>query len=47
MLVGGKRIRRLKFNVVSLLSLAVSYGSFVLLSLLLPGVAPVWLQGLA
>ena len=44
---GGKRIRGLKFNVVSLLSLAVSYGTFLLLSLLLPRVAPVWLQGLA
>ena len=46
-LVKGKRIRGLKFNVVSLLSLAVSYGAFLLLSLLLPRVAPVWLQGLA
>ena len=32
---------------VSLLSLAVSYGTFVLLSLLLPRVPPVWLQALA
>ncbi len=46
-LIKGKRIRGLKFNVVSLLSLAVSYGAFLLLSLLLPRVAPVWLQGLA
>ena len=46
-LVGGKRIRGLKFNVVSLLSLAVSYGTFLLLSLLLPRVPPVWLQALA
>jgi len=46
-LAGGKQIRGLKFNVVSLLSLGVSYGSFLLLSLLLPGVAPVWLQGVA
>ena len=46
-LVGAKRIRGLKFNVVSLLSLAVSYGTFLLLSLLLPRVAPLWLQGLA
>ena len=37
----------LKFNAVSLLSLAVSYGTFVLLSLLLPLVPPVWLQGMA
>ena len=43
----GKRIRGLKFNLVSLLALAVSYGSFLILSLLLPGAAPVWLQGLA
>ena len=43
----GKRIRGLKFNVVSLLALGVSYGSFLILSLLLPGAAPVWLQGLA
>ena len=46
-LADGKRIRGLKFNVVSLLALAVSYGTFLLLSLLLPQVAPVWLQGLA
>ena len=44
---GAKRIRGLKFNVVSLLSLAVSYGTFLVLSLVLPRVAPVWLQGLA
>ena len=46
-LAGAKRIRGLKFNVVSLLSLAVSYGTFLLLSLLVPRAAPVWLQGLA
>ena len=46
-LAGAKRIRGLKFNVVSLLSLAVSYGTFLMLSLVLPRVAPVWLQGLA
>ena len=46
-LAGAKRIRGLKFNVVSLLSLAVSYGTFLVLSLVLPRVAPVWLQGLA
>ena len=44
---GRKRVRGLKFNAVSLLSLAVSYGTFLALSLLLPRVAPVWLQGLA
>ena len=46
-LAGAKRIRGLKFNVVSLLSLAVSYGTFLVLSLLLPRAAPVGLQGLA
>ena len=46
-LAGGRQIRGLKFNLVSLLALGVSYGSFLILSLLLPGVAPVWLQGLA
>ena len=46
-LSGRRRIRGLKFNLVSLLALGVSYGSFLLLSLLLPGVAPMWLQGLA
>ena len=46
-LAGAKRIRGLKFNVVSLLSLAVSYGTFVVLSLMLPRVAPEWLQRLA
>ncbi len=46
-LTGARRIRGLKFHLVSLLSLAVSYGTFLLLSLLLPQVTPVWLQGLA
>ena len=46
-LAGRKRIRGLKFNAVSLLSLAVSYGTFLALSLLLPRVAPLWLQGVA
>ena len=45
--VGSKRIRGLKFNLVSLLALAVSYTTLLALSLLLPRVAPVWLQGLA
>ena len=44
---GRKRVRGLKFNAVSLVSLAVSYGTFLALSLLLPRVAPVWLQALA
>ena len=46
-LAGAKRIRGLKFIVVSLLSLAVSYGAFLVLSLLLPRLAPLWLQGAA
>ncbi len=46
-MVGSRRVRGLKFNAVSLLSLVVSYGSFLLLSLLLPHVPPVWLQGVA
>lgn len=47
-MIGSRRIRGLKFNAVSLLSLAVSYGTFVLLSLLLlPNVPPLWLQGAA
>ena len=40
-LVGGKRIRGPEVQRVSLLSLAVSCGTFVLLSLLLPRVPPV------
>jgi dolichol-phosphate mannosyltransferase len=39
-LKAGVRIRGLKFNVVSLLSLAVSYSAFVALSLAFPTVAP-------
>ena len=46
-MIGSGRIRGLKFNAVSLLSLAVSYGTFLLLSLLLAEVPPVWLQGMA
>ena len=46
-MVGSRRVRGLKFNAVSLLSLAVSYGTFLLLSLLVPLVPPVWLQGVA
>ena len=37
---GGLRKKGLKFNVVSLLALGVSYGTFVVLSLLFPKVAP-------
>ena len=46
-MTGGKRIRGLKFNVVSLLALAVSYSAFLVLSFLFPGAAPVFLQGVA
>ena len=41
------RVRGLKFNVVSLVALAVSYGTFLVLSPLFPKAAPVFLQGLA
>jgi len=37
---GRKRIKGLKFNVVSLLALAISFGTFVLLSALFPHTAP-------
>ena len=40
-----KRIRGLRFHIVSLVALLVSYFTFVVLSLLLPMVDPVWLQG--
>lgn len=41
---GRTRIRGLKFNLVSLLSLCVSYGTFVALSVLFPTVPPQWHQ---
>ena len=44
-LVGRKRIRGLKFNLVSLLALGLSYGTFIVLSTLLPEARPVLLQG--
>ena len=47
MMIGDKRIRGVKFNVVSFLALAVSYSTFLVLSLLFPRPAPVFLQGLA
>ena len=46
-LSGRKRHRGLRFHFVSLLALGVSYSTFVALSVLLPQVAPVWLQGCA
>ncbi len=42
-----KRIRGLRFHLVSLLALGVSYSTFVALSVLVPHVNPVWLQGCA
>ncbi|MGR3984424.1 MAG: glycosyltransferase family 2 protein [Gammaproteobacteria bacterium] len=44
---GRKRVRGLKFNLVSLLTLALSYATFVMLSAAWPGARPVWLQGCA
>jgi dolichol-phosphate mannosyltransferase len=38
------RIRGLKFNIVSLLTLAVSYSAFLLLTWLFPDVSPYWHQ---
>ena len=46
-LVGRKRIRGLKFNLVSLVTLALSFGTFVALSALFPDARPVLLQGCA
>ncbi len=44
-MVGRKRVRGLKFHVVSLLTLALSYTTFIILSVLFPLIPPVWLQG--
>ena len=46
-MVGRKRIRGLKYHLVSLGSLALSYGTFAALSALLPEAPPVLLQGCA
>jgi len=46
-MVGRKRIRGLKFNLVSLISLALSFATFVALSRLFPDVPSVWLQACA
>ena len=45
-MTGRRRIRGLKYNLVSLTTLALSYATFVLLSMLFPEAAPVVLQGL-
>ena len=44
-LVGRKRIRGLKFNLVSLAGLALSYSTFIVLSMLFPETSLVLLQG--
>ena len=38
------QVRGMRFHVVSLLALGVSYSTFVVLSVLLPQVNPLWLQ---
>ena len=44
-MTGRRRIRGLKYNLVSLVTLALSYATFVLLSMLFPEAPPVVLQG--
>ena len=44
-MTGRRRIRGLKYNLVSLTTLALSYATFVLLSMLFPEAQPVVLQG--
>ncbi len=44
-MVGRKRVRGIRFNLVSLLALVLSYATFLLLSALFPQVSLVWLQG--
>lgn len=41
------RIKGLKFNIVSILTLAISYATFVILTLAYPEVAPQWHQALS
>ena len=43
-MVGRKRIRGIKFNLVSLVTLLLSYSTFILLSTLFPTTSPVLLQ---
>ena len=40
-----EQVRGLRFHLVSLLALGVSYSTFVVLSVWLPQVNPLWLQG--
>ena len=44
-MTGRRRTRGLKYNLVSLMTLALSYATFVLLSMLFPEAPPVVLQG--
>ncbi len=44
---GRKRIRGMKYHLVSLGTLALSYGTFLVLDRLWPAVPPVYLQGCA
>lgn len=44
-LIGRKRVRGLKFNLVSLMTLTLSYATFIVLSTLFPEASPVLLQG--
>ena len=46
-LAGRNRVRGLKFNLVSLVTLMLSYGTFALLSFFFPAVPAVILQGCA
>ena len=46
-LAGRKSIRGMKFGLVSLFTLAVSYGAFIALSHAMPQVHPLWLQACA
>ncbi len=46
-MIGRRRIRGLKYNLISLMTLALSYAAFVMLSALFPETRPVLLQGCA
>ena len=44
-MIGGRRVRGLKYNLASLVTLALNYAAFVGLSILFPQAPPVLLQG--
>ena len=44
-MIGGRRVRGLKYNLASLVTLALNYAAFVGLSVLFPQAPPVLLQG--